>query len=220
MLKRIYYWFRHKTSRPGEKGEASAGHWQHAIREHVFTLSRASGGNLLEVGCGEGLFLNKFTQDEQAFELFGVDLSLQQLLRAAKRIGDRARLYRADATKLPFKDESFDTIICINVFLNMPREELVDRALDEMQRVCKKGGCIFLEIRNKLNPLIRLKYKLARYYDATIDSERLRLFNPDAFGQKLEKRNLKVTRKTGIGFPGGEFAPIIIMEAVRGVTYD
>ncbi|KPK97026.1 MAG: hypothetical protein AMJ95_11255 [Omnitrophica WOR_2 bacterium SM23_72] len=212
----MYHWFLHKTSKPDEKGEVSAGYWQDKIRETVFGLCQACKGNLLEVGCGEGLFLQKFTAQGGATTGFvGLDLSSKQLQRAKIRTAGSVCLLQADAIALPFKENSFETIVCINVFINMPREDLVDVAWKELQRVCKEEGRVLFEIRNKLNPLIRAKYKLAKYYDATIDSSRLRLFSPSAFEAKIKKMGFEVTRRLRIGFPRGRFAPVIIMEAVR-----
>ena len=62
MIPKVYYWLHKKFSKPDERGEYSAGVWQDAVREKVFELCTFSSGKLLEVGCGEGLFLLKFSQ--------------------------------------------------------------------------------------------------------------------------------------------------------------
>ncbi|MFH1641135.1 MAG: glycosyltransferase, partial [Candidatus Omnitrophota bacterium] len=215
LLKKMYYWFRNKMSKPDEIGEASAGYWQDKVRETVFRLSRPFPGELLEVGCGEGLFLQRFREEGAKLRLWGIDFSLDQLQRARVRTEGNATLMQANATMLPFKESSLDTVVCINVLLNMPNEEQVDRALEEMRRISKKGAHLFFDIRNQLNPLIRAKYRWAGYYDATIDTRRLRLFKPPSFEEKLKKLGFEVVARKSIGFPKGRFAPIVIMEAIR-----
>jgi phosphatidyl-myo-inositol dimannoside synthase len=215
LLRKMYYWFRDKTSKPEERGEASAGYWQDKVRQAVFGFCQPLSGSLLEVGCGEGLFLQRFRREGKGRKLWGVDFSFAQLLRARTRTAGEAVLVQADAVKLPFKAGSLDCVVCINVFLNMPREELVDSALEEMRRVCKKGARIFFDIRNQRNPLIRAKYKWVKYYDATIDASRLRLFDPTCFEKRLKKMEFEVVRHASIGFPRGRLAPIVIIEAVR-----
>ena len=42
-------------------------------------------------------------------------------------------------------------------------------------RICKPEGAIIFDIRNSLNPLLFIKYKLAKYYDETVRTRNLPL---------------------------------------------
>ena len=218
MVKKIYYWFRNKTSKPDERGEPSAGHWQNKVREVAFTFCVSEKGSLLEVGCGEGLFIKKLIENNCQLQSSGIDISLSQLSKAKKRIysedHETTGLFQADATSLPFRDDVFDVILCINVFMNMPQDDMVDSSLREIKRVARKGAKVICDIRNSLNPLINIKYNLAQYYDATIDSSRLKRFNLYKFEKRLKMFGFYIQKKTTIGFPRGSFAPIVIIEAL------
>lgn len=216
MLKKMYYWFRDKTSPEQERGERSAGAWQNAVRKAAFELIRSAPGRLLEVGCGEGLFLKKIADDNASVHAAGIELSPEQLIRARKRlVGSAIPLVCADATKLPFKESVFDTIVCVNVFLNMPDEKLMDAALNEMRRVAATGAKTIFEIRNRSNAVVYWKYKLAKFYDATIDVNRLRMYRASDIEKKVKALGFRVNKKIGIGFPGGMSAPIILFEVEK-----
>lgn len=215
MIEKLYYWLRRKISKPDERGEPSSGHWQHTIRDFAFKLCNSDQGNILEVGCGEGLFLQKFVRKFTAAKLFGLDISLEQLRKAKKRGKERVHLFRADAGSLPFQEDYFDSIVCINVFMNMPRDEMFIQSFQEMKRVCKKGGRIIFDMRNRLNPLVYMKYKLVKYYDSTIDSNSLRMHTLKSIEVKLNSLGLMINKKTTIGLPPGMFAPIVMVEVVN-----
>src|SRR5437773_9327403 len=67
--------------------------------------------NILDVGTGTGRFA-KFLEDA-GFTVIGVDVSLSMMAQA-REIGVRT-LVQADAHHLPFRDESFDGSIMIDV---------------------------------------------------------------------------------------------------------
>jgi ubiquinone/menaquinone biosynthesis C-methylase UbiE len=219
MIKRLYYWFLKKTSAPGTKGEPSAGIWQEAVRRTAFRLCSDASGRLLEIGCGEGLFLSRIAALNNELELYGVDPSEEMLGRARKRLKqkgiDTAKLIKQDASELPLPSSLFDMAVCVNVFFNLPSEGKVMSIMEEMARVTKKGGRVVVDIRNSRNPLVRLKYRLARYYDATVENLPLKTYSIDKMGSFMGKCGLKITRTVPIGFPGGGLAPIIVIEAEK-----
>ncbi|UCD35852.1 MAG: class I SAM-dependent methyltransferase [Nitrospiraceae bacterium] len=215
MIEELYTWVRRKCTAPDEQDEPSSGYWQHTIRDAAFTLCVPNKGTILEIGCGEGLFLQKFVRGSGGAGLCGIDISPEQLLKAKKRSAGRAGLFRADACSLPFTDSVFDSIVCINVFMNMPLDDMLLKSLQEIRRVCKKGGRIIFDIRNGLNPIVRMKYGLVKYYDSTMDSTALRMHTFSSIKAKLNALDLTIDGKTPLGFPGGMFAPIIMVEAVK-----
>lgn len=212
-----------KSARPEDRGGISAGYWQGRIRDAALELCLSpKPGRTLEAGCGEGLFLGKALKADPALSVFGVDISFDQLRGARKRIaavpGARAGLVRADAMALPFKDNTFDKAVAINIVLNMPSEAMISGLIRELARVCRDGGSVIFDIRNASSPLIRIKYRLAPLYDATIKEKglALRACHPDAIEKELAAAGLRVIRKISIGFPKGKFAPVVIIEAGKG----
>ncbi|MCM8787046.1 MAG: methyltransferase domain-containing protein [Candidatus Omnitrophica bacterium] len=210
MLKKIYPFVLKILSKPKDRGKPSAGIWQELIRKTVFDLIGNKNGKILEIGCGEGLFLKKFKNDFN--RIVGIDISFEQL-KKAKESHKELRLIRADASDVPFKDSVFDIVICINFFLNIPSEEKVFEILKEIKRVSTEKAKFIFEIRNQKSPLIILKYKTAKYYDNTVMY--LQTFRYEDLREKLEALNFKIKKRINLGFPIGKFSPIIVIEAIK-----
>ena len=219
MIKRFYYWLHNRLSKQDEREEYSAGLWQDALRQEALAQCRGAKGKLLEVGSGEGLFLSQLAMVNPGVELWGVDNSQERLRQAEYRFKEHhlscPHFNLSDASKLPFEDEFFDAVVCVNVFFNMPSAEVVKKVLLEMRRVCKKGGTIIFDFRNARNPFLRLKYKLAPLYDATVKAIPLTTYHPKEIESMLRDAALRVTLRKPLGLGGLLFAPLILMKAER-----
>lgn len=99
-----------------------------------------AGRDVLEVGCGTGLVLQRIAGFARSAE--GVDLSPGMLERARAR-GLAVR--EASATALPFADASFDVTCSFKVLAHVPD---IERALAEMARVTRPGGVVIAEFYN------------------------------------------------------------------------
>lgn len=94
---------------------------------------------VLEIAMGVGrdtLFLA-----EKGYETVGIDISMEALKNAKVRLNSRklenVLLIKADALRLPFKDESFG---CVVIFYFLLRE-----AIEEIKMMLKKGGLVIYE---------------------------------------------------------------------------
>ena len=100
-------------------------------------LASCRQGKVLEVGCGiavDGRFLSEHGVDYQA-----VDLSVESLKLAAKHFSQndlRRRFANADATQLPFGDETFDFVYSMGVLHHIPD---TPSACREIARVLRPG---------------------------------------------------------------------------------
>jgi ubiquinone/menaquinone biosynthesis C-methylase UbiE len=101
------------------------------------------GKDVLEVGCGTGLLLDRFAVF--ANKVSGIDLS-PGMLKLAKERGHDVR--EGSATALPFADATFDVSCSFKVLAHVKE---IDTALSEMTRVVKKGGHIIAEFYNPLS---------------------------------------------------------------------
>lgn len=99
-----------------------------------------SGNDVLEVGCGTGLILDRVAP--KANRAVGIDISGGMLHQAAERGLDVAQ---GDVTALPFADESFDVVYSFKVLAHVKD---IDRALREVARVTRRGGHVLLEFYN------------------------------------------------------------------------
>jgi len=97
---------------------------------------------ILEVGIGTGLTATLYPSD---CRVVGIDLSEPMLREAARHVEshgrENVRLWRMDASRLAFPDESFDVVYAAYVVSVVPDPVLV---LKEMRRVCRSGGRIVL----------------------------------------------------------------------------
>jgi ubiquinone/menaquinone biosynthesis C-methylase UbiE len=98
--------------------------------------------NALEIGAGTGYFSLNLIQAGLVQNATATDISpqmLRTLSRTAKRLGIDVKTKRADAEKLPFKDESFDLVFGHAVLHHLPD---LGAAFSEFQRVLLPGGTL------------------------------------------------------------------------------
>jgi len=163
------------------------------------------------------LFLAELALNNKDIQIYGVDNWKDILKKTDKRLKEKAieyvKLSHADATSLPFEDSYFDVVVCINVLYNLESMDTVRKILSEIGRVCKKGGRVIFDIRNSLNPLLHLKYKLAKYYDETAKDLPLRTYRLRNIIFNLRQHNFEVVQVIPLGFPKNSLAPIFVAEA-------
>jgi len=97
-------------------------------------------GKVLDAGCGEGRMLRLLA--EKGYQVVGMDLSRESLLRAQKQ-NPNAPLVLSDLESLPFSPESFDGVISGEVLEHLEDDE---RAVQEFHRVLKKGGIAIITV--------------------------------------------------------------------------
>ncbi|TDI34307.1 MAG: class I SAM-dependent methyltransferase [Acidobacteria bacterium] len=113
-----------------------------AYRVLVNILEPRPSERLLDVGCGPGHLL----REAAAYHLVlaGVDLSPVAVELGMKLVPE-ADIREADATKLPFPDQSFDYVTCIGTLERIPDPE---RAILEQIRVAKPSARFCFLVRN------------------------------------------------------------------------
>lgn len=113
------------------------------LARHCFKLK--PGMRCLDVGTGEGFIvfsLLKFVLP--CGSITGIDCD-EGLLRTARKLASKAglteniRFRKGDACALPYKDNSFDRVVCQTLLMHLPEPEA---GLREMVRVTKPGGLV------------------------------------------------------------------------------
>jgi SAM-dependent methyltransferase len=95
---------------------------------------------LLDIGCGTGNLLAAARRSFPRAALVGIDPSAALLARARRHSPlSSATLARAVAEALPFANASFDGALSLLVLQEFPEPQ---RALAEMRRVVRRGGCV------------------------------------------------------------------------------
>jgi len=110
-----------------------------ALLEDVLTAKV----RMLDVGCGNGLFLDRIRGRVADAQLSGVDYSKYQIERPAHA---SLRLKQADLTRgIPFDDGSFDVVYAAEIIEHLVDPDLL---LSEIRRVLRPGGALVLTTPN------------------------------------------------------------------------
>jgi ubiquinone/menaquinone biosynthesis C-methylase UbiE/uncharacterized protein YbaR (Trm112 family) len=113
-------------------------------RREITDRLEPHGGKVLEISVGPGVNLPYLVKRADVGEVFGLDISLGQLMRCQSYIrknGLNVDLFLGNGEQLPFQNESFDGVFHIggiNFFNNKKA------AIDEMIRVAKPGARILI----------------------------------------------------------------------------
>ncbi|MEJ2686814.1 MAG: class I SAM-dependent methyltransferase [Gammaproteobacteria bacterium] len=116
----------------------------HPARETIVqALDARPGQRILEVGVGTGLSLSLYPEHAR---VTGIDLCKEMLDKARTRVREQhldqvEALLEMDAEDMQFPDSSFDKIVAMYV-VSVAANPL--KLVDEMRRVCKPGGDIFI----------------------------------------------------------------------------
>jgi ubiquinone/menaquinone biosynthesis C-methylase UbiE len=127
-------------TREQERLVEQAEHWRHRLISHGTTLD--PGTRLLEIGCGVGAVLAVLGEEFPGLHLHGVEIEPKQLEYARRHLGQagiEATLVQADATALPFPEESFDHVWMMWFLEHVPAPLDV---LREARRVLVPNGMI------------------------------------------------------------------------------
>lgn len=102
---------------------------------------------ILEIGCGPGALSQALLCWYPEAEIVGVDRD-STFIQFAKEHVSGVNFVEADATMLPFDDESFDVVISYTVQEHIETSKF----FDEQRRVLKKDGvCIVMSARKGVN---------------------------------------------------------------------
>lgn len=147
---------------------------------------------ILDVACGTGtqaLLLAK-----HGYEVTGVDLSTAMLKRARLKTNKEysVSFIRADATKLPFKNNTFNASTISFGLHDMP-EEIRVKILREMKRVTKKRGRIL--IADYATPADGFLAKIERPISNIFESKYFDSFMEKGLNYYLTKAKLTRSKK-------------------------
>jgi ubiquinone/menaquinone biosynthesis C-methylase UbiE len=116
----------------GYGGYKYDGRWKPVAKDMIDYWGLVSGMRVLDIGCAKGFLVKDLMAECPGLEVFGIDISKYALLNAEHEV--LGRLHHGNAIDLPFPDESFDAVICINTLHNLNYEECIT-ALKEIERV-------------------------------------------------------------------------------------
>ncbi|HOK00978.1 MAG TPA: class I SAM-dependent methyltransferase [Spirochaetota bacterium] len=158
-------------------------------------LSVREGDVVLDAGCGLGRHSIAFMQ--RGAKVFCMDLDLDSLLKTRYTLASMIKQGRAhkksrflthigDALNLPFKDETFDRIICSEVMEHVNDDF---KACAELARVLKKNGRIAITVPTYISEII---YDAITYEYFTSPGGHVRKYHPSDLANIMRANGLEI----------------------------
>jgi SAM-dependent methyltransferase len=132
----------------------------------VIDSLRLSGNEaVIDIGCGNGLYLAELARRRHVGPVAGLDLSPGMLLAARER-ARHTRLVAGDAARLPLRDAAIDVALAMHMLYHVPDPA---SAVAELRRVTRPGGAVVIGLNGdghlaELRALVNAE--LARAYPA------------------------------------------------------
>lgn len=117
-------------------------HWREQPR--IFIEEFSMQGNILDVGCGFGHFVNYARKKNRM--CVGIDINLSIIRKGMQELGSKS-LICASAEELPITDSSFDWIFANQIIEHLPNPE---NFLLEARRVLSPFGKLIISTPNRL----------------------------------------------------------------------
>jgi ubiquinone/menaquinone biosynthesis C-methylase UbiE len=122
-------------------------------------------GKILDAGSGEGYGVD--IMRKAGLDAWGMDLSPEVVEMTSSRYG--AYFKTGSITEIPYPDQTFDAVTCMEVIEHIPEEQAII-ALRDVFRILKPGGTLILSTPNAKNtpPQGTNEYHLKEYTRAEI----------------------------------------------------
>lgn len=153
-------------------------------------------GNLaLDCGCGFGRHSLEFMR--RGATVFSLDMDLESLRKTRWQLASLVRdgkahgqarwfVHSGDALHLPFRDETFDRIICAEVMEHVPDDA---QACRELVRVLKKDGLIAITVPTFFSELI---YDALTFEYFSTPGGHVRKYRPKQLARIMRESGLEI----------------------------
>jgi len=157
------------------------------IREINEILMKSKNSKILDAGCGEGVLVDRYKK--KGFNITGLDLNYSS-----------ENVKKGNIQKMPFKDEEFDLVLCLDVLEHINISEH-PKVMKELNRVTKTRGKIIFGLPNLAHFASRISFLFTGNLLRTSEIERHVGDRPiNEFIGLMKKNKLKIKKRIGI-FP-------------------
>jgi SAM-dependent methyltransferase len=172
-------------------------------------LRSATTARVLDVGCGNGAYLNQMRA--RGVDATGCDLSLGMLAASAPH----RKLVNADATALPFTSSAFDVVLAPHMLYHV-----ADRpaAVSEMRRVLRRGGrCVV--VTNGRNHMQSLRALIEAAVRVSTSGWEMRNPSTHAFSLENGEGQLRAAFDHVTTSRPRDVAPVVLTDASIAADY-
>jgi SAM-dependent methyltransferase len=129
-------------------------------------LKKYNKKNILELGCGTGLYL--FPLKKAGFNIEGLDIS-KEMLKVVKKNKIKIKLYEKDMSSFKI-NKKYDSILCLNSSLILlPNIKLIEKTIKNVYNHLSKKGLFLIDLPNHIkeikennNSQTKKKYKISK----------------------------------------------------------
>jgi len=107
-----------------------------------FNVKKLKNKNILEVGAGAGRFTEIFLKSKANVHVIDATKAVEYNYKNNKKISKKFKIAQADLYDIPYKDNSFDFVICIGVLQHTP-DTL--KSLNSIWSKVKKNGYLIVD---------------------------------------------------------------------------
>ena len=155
-------------------------HLQAFLNALADMLRQTGPQSVLDAGCGEGFVTNYLAQQQPDLKLTGMDLSQAAIDYAEAHFGDAATFRTGSIYKLPFSDNSFDTVVCSEVLEHLDDP---DSAVTELKRVARQ----YVVITVPREPYFKWLNDIGRLIGTTPDPGHVNFWTKAAFQRFINR---------------------------------
>lgn len=131
----------------GYGGYRYDGRWVGVAKDIIAHFNLQPGQRVLDVGCAKGFLVKDLSDALPGLEVEGLDISEYAIAHCPPEVAGKLRQGSAD--DLPYPDNHFACVICLDTVHNLPRDR-ARKALTEIQRV--SGGRAFVRVDSYFTP--------------------------------------------------------------------
>ena len=172
------------------KGGIGVRYWDY--RDAV-ALSYVVGNRIIDIGCGEGITLEKLVKNHHGKQITGIDSEPENIAICQKH---GLPVQYGTVFNLPFEADSVDCVLFFEVIEHLDESE---NALTEIFRVLRPGGRLILIFPNdKMFMITRLL--IGMFKEAFYDAGHVMQWTPTKIRKMLKSTGFSTTKQRNIPF--------------------